>query len=137
MSLFFQLRKLSASGKQATDEDHHSGVSNLLLRTHQFLAAVKASQVFWVLQIVETGRESLAPFESEIELPRSGYNMHRCEPFYELMVEAKVRTRFGVMQGFDGSLVEKRKHAFRTDGQLVNEHAAIRVNAEYLKLISA
>jgi transcription antitermination factor NusG len=91
-----------------------------------------------VLQIVGNGRESIAIPDREIEFLRSGYCKHRIEPFHELVVGQTVRVKSGVMQGVEGTLVRKSDSMrFVLTLKLINQHAAVQVNAEDLELLSA
>jgi transcription antitermination factor NusG len=79
-----------------------------------------------VLQIVGTGRESVALYESEIALLRNGFNMQKFEPFSELLVGTKVRIKAEVMQDVKGTLVRQCANMrFVLTVKLINQHAAI------------
>ena len=95
---------------------------------------VKALQSPGVLQIVGNGREPLPLLDAEIALLRSGFKGKRIEPFRELIVGQKVRIKSGVMQGVQGTLVRKCKALrFVLTLELINQHAAIEVEAEDLE----
>lgn len=87
-----------------------------------------------VIQIIGKGRESISLPDSEIEFLRSGYCRQRIEPFRELVVGKKVRIKTGVMQGVEGTLVRKSESMrFVLTLKLINQHAAVQVNAEDLE----
>jgi transcription antitermination factor NusG len=91
-----------------------------------------------VLQIVGNGRESTPLPESEIDFLRSGFCRQRIEPFRELVVGARVRIKSGVMQGVEGTLVRKSDTMrFVLTLKLINQHAAVQVDAEDLEPIVA
>ena len=86
-----------------------------------------------VLQIV--GRRGCAYIpDSEIEFLRSGFCRQRIEPYRDLVVGEKVRIKGGVMQGLQGTLVRKSNSMrFVLTVELINQHAAIQVDAEDLE----
>jgi len=89
-----------------------------------------------VLQIVGNAREPIALPDPEIEVLRSGSCGLRIEPFRELVIGTKVRIKAGVMQGVEGTLVRKGENMrFVITLKLINQHAAIQVNAEDLELV--
>ncbi|MGA2888115.1 MAG: UpxY family transcription antiterminator [Terracidiphilus sp.] len=91
-----------------------------------------------VLQIVGNGRESAALLDSEIDFLRSGFCRQRVEPYRELVIGQKVRIKSGVMQGLEGTLVRKSNSTkFVLTLELINQHAAIQVDAEELERIVA
>jgi transcription antitermination factor NusG len=84
-----------------------------------------------VLQIVGNTREPLPLPDSEVEMLRSGFCRQRVEPYHELVVGEKVRIKSGVMQGVRGTLVRKSSSLrFVLTIELINQHAAIEVDAE-------
>lgn len=90
-----------------------------------------------VLQIVGNNKESIPLSDSEIAFLRSGFCRERIEPYRELVVGARVRIRSGVMQGVEGTLVRRNDSMrFVLTLKLINQHAAIQVNAEDLEPIS-
>jgi transcription antitermination factor NusG len=99
---------------------------------------VKVLQAPGVLQIVGNGRESVPLLESEIDFLRSGFCRQRVEPFRELVVGARVRIKSGIMQGIEGTLVRKSDTMrFVLTLKLINQHAAVQVDAEDLEPIVA
>jgi len=90
-----------------------------------------------VLQIVGNHKEYSALSEAEIEFLRSGLCKQGLEPYHELVVGTRVRIRSGVMQGIEGTLVRKSDSMrFVLTIKLINQHAAVQVNAEDLETIS-
>jgi transcription antitermination factor NusG len=91
-----------------------------------------------VLQIVGNGREHIPLPDAEIEFLRSPCLRERIEPYRELVVGEKVRVKSGVMEGVCGTLVRKGGDArFVLTLELINQHAAVRVNAEDLEPVVA
>jgi transcription antitermination factor NusG len=91
-----------------------------------------------VLQIVGNGRESIALEDSDIDLLRTGVSGKRVEPYRELVIGEKVRIRNGLMQGVQGTLVRKGSGLrFVLTLGLINQHAAIQVDAEDLEPVTA
>ena len=98
----------------------------------------KVLQTPGVLQIVGNRTESVPLPDSEIEFLRSGFCRQRIEPYRELIVGEKVRIKSGVMQGLQGTLVRKSNSMrFVLTLELINQHAAIQVDAEDLESIVA
>jgi transcription antitermination factor NusG len=98
----------------------------------------KVLQTPGVLQIVGNRTESVPLPDSEIEFLRSGFCRQRIEPYRELIVGEKVRIKSGVMQGLQGTLVRKSSSMrFVLTLELINQHAAIQVDAEDLESIVA
>jgi hypothetical protein len=59
-------------------------------------------------------------------------------PFRELAVGTKVRIKAGIMQGVEGTLVRKNDDMhFVLTLKLINQHAAIQVNAEDLEPVES
>ncbi len=84
-----------------------------------------------VLHIVGNHREPLPLEDSEVELLRSDFCRRRMEPFHDVVIGEKVRIKSGVMQGVQGTLVRKSGgHRFVLTIEMINQHAAIEVNAE-------
>lgn len=97
---------------------------------------VKVLQSPGVLQIVGNGRCSYIP-DVEVDFLRSGFCRQRIEPYRELVVGKKVCIKRGVMQGLQGTLVRKNNSMrFVLTVELINQHAAIQVDAEDLEPIS-
>ena len=91
-----------------------------------------------VLQIVGKKREYLPLPDSEIEFLRSGVCHQKIEPYRELVIGDKVRIKRGVMQGVQGTLVRRGSNMrFVLTLELINQHAAIQVDAEDLETILA
>jgi transcription antitermination factor NusG len=87
-----------------------------------------------VLQIVGKKKEYLPLADSEIEFLRSGVCRQRIEPYRELVIGEKVRIKSGVMRGVRGTLVRKDSSMrFVLTLELINQHAAIQVDAEDLE----
>jgi transcription antitermination factor NusG len=90
-----------------------------------------------VLQIVGNRECAYIP-DSEVEFLRSGLCRQRIEPYRDLVVGEKVRIKSGVMQGLQGTLVRKSNSMrFVLTVELINQHAAIQVDAEDLEQIVA
>lgn len=103
-----------------------------------FRERAKVLQSPGVLQIVGNRRESVPLPDSEVEFLRSGSCRDRIEPYRDLVVGKKVRIRSGVMQGLQGTLVRKSNSLrFVLTLELINQHAAIQVDAEDLEPIVA
>ena len=87
-----------------------------------------------VLYIVGKGREYVPLPDPEIEFLRSGFRRQRIEPYRELAIGEKVRIKSGVMQGVCGTLVRKGSGVrFVLTLELINQHAAVQVDAEDLE----
>jgi transcription antitermination factor NusG len=103
-----------------------------------FRERVKVLQSPGVLQIVGNKRECAYLSDSEVELLRSGFCRQRIEPYRDLVIGEKVRIKSGVMQGLQGTLVRKcNSLRFVLTIELINQHAAIQVDAEDLEQIVA
>lgn len=95
---------------------------------------VKVLQSPGVLHIVGKGRESVPLPDLEVEFLRSDFIRGRIERYRELVIGEKVRVKSGVMQGVCGTLVRKGGGTrFVVTLQLINQHAAIQVDAEDLE----
>ena len=91
-----------------------------------------------VLHIVGNRREHVSLPDAEIEFLRSGLCRQRIEPYRELVVGEKVRIKGGVMQGVCGTLVRKGSGVrFVLTLELINQHAAVQVDAEDLEPLIA
>jgi transcription antitermination factor NusG len=91
-----------------------------------------------VLQIVGNSRQPLPLPDSDIEFLKSDFCRERTEPYRELVVGEKVRVCRGLMQGVEGVLVRKNNSLrFVLTLGLINQHAAIEVNAGDLELLCA
>jgi len=99
---------------------------------------VKTLQSPGVLQIVGNGKEPLPLLDAEIEFLRSGFQGKKIEPFRDLVIGQRVRIKTGAMQGIQGTLVRKSKALrFVLTLELINQHAAVEVNAEDLEPLPA
>jgi transcription antitermination factor NusG len=86
-----------------------------------------------VLRIVGNSREPLPVLDSTIEFLRSDYCKNKVEPYRELVVGQKVRIKSGAMQGLQGVLVRRNNNLrFVLTVDLINQHAAVEINAEHL-----
>jgi transcription antitermination factor NusG len=87
-----------------------------------------------VLHIVGNGREYVPLPDREIEFLRSASGRQQIEPYRELVVGEKVRIKSGAMQGVCGTLVRKGGGMrFVLTLELINQHAAVQVDAEDLE----
>jgi len=103
-----------------------------------FRERAKVLQSPGVLQIVGNRREAVPLPDSEVEFLRSGSCSDRIEPFRDFVIGEKVRIRSGVMQGIQGTLVRKSNSLrFVLTLELINQHAAVQVDAEDLESIIA
>jgi transcription antitermination factor NusG len=102
-----------------------------------FRERAKVLQSPGVLQIVGNRGCAYIP-DSEVELLRSGCSRQKIEPYRDLVIGEKVRIKSGVMQGLQGTLVRKSNSMrFVLTIELINQHAAIQVDAEDLEQIVA
>ena len=102
-----------------------------------FMERGKVLQSPGVLQIVGHRGCAYIP-DSEIEFLRSGFCRQRIEPYRDLVIGEKVRIKGGVMQGLQGTLVRRSNSMrFVLTVELINQHAAIQVDAEDLERIVA
>jgi transcription antitermination factor NusG len=91
-----------------------------------------------VLRIVGNSKECVPLADSDVEFLRSGFCRQVVEPYHDLVVGEKVRIKSGVMQGVKGTLVRKSGGMrFVLTLELINQHAAIQVDAEDLEPIVA
>ncbi len=87
-----------------------------------------------VVQIVGNGKELVPLPDSEIALLRQGLGGKGAEPYRDLVIGEKVRIKSGVMQGVQGTLVRRSGSIkFVLTLELINQHAAIQVDAEDLE----
>lgn len=99
---------------------------------------VKVLQSPGVLRVVGNGRQSVPMEEAEIEFLRLGFSGRKLEPFQELVVGEKVRIKTGLMQGVEGILVRKNSSLrFVLSLELINQHAAVQVDADALESMLA
>jgi transcription antitermination factor NusG len=91
-----------------------------------------------VLQIVGNGKECAAVADADIQLLRNGLSGRRVEPFHDLVIGERVRVKSGMMQGIQGTLVRRSGiDRFVLTLQLINQHAAVQVDAADLELLTA
>jgi transcription antitermination factor NusG len=91
-----------------------------------------------VLRIVGNSRECTPLPDSDVEFLRSGFCRHLIEPYHDLVVGEKVRIKGGIMQGLEGTLVRKSGSTrFVLTLEMINQHAAIQIDAEDLEPIDA
>jgi transcription antitermination factor NusG len=97
----------------------------------------KVLQCPGVLQIVGNHREPLPLPDAEVEFLRSGASRNRMEPYRDLVIGEKVRVKRGIMKGVQGTLVRRSSSMrFVLTIQMINQHAAIEVNAEDMEPVS-
>jgi transcription antitermination factor NusG len=97
---------------------------------------IKVLQSPGVLHIVGNGRENVALPDEEVDFLRSGLCGRKIEPYRELVVGQKVRIKSGAMQGVKGVLVRTNKSLrFVLSLELINQHAAVEVDADCLEPI--
>lgn len=91
-----------------------------------------------VLQIVGSGKECAAVADGDIQLLRTGLSGRRVEPFHDLVIGERVRVKSGMMQGIQGTLVRRSGiDRFVLTLQLINQHAAVQVDAADLELLTS
>lgn len=91
-----------------------------------------------VLHIIGNSRNSIPVPDSEVEFLRSGFCGRQVEPYRELVIGDKVRIKTGVMQGVEGILVRKSSSLrFVLTLNLINQHAAVEVDADALESVLA
>jgi transcription antitermination factor NusG len=99
---------------------------------------VKVLQSPGVLRIVGNSKECIPLPDPEVEFLRFGVCRQLIEPYRDLVVGEKVRVKCGLMQGVQGTLVRKSGTTrFVMTLELINQHAAIQVDAEDLEPIVA
>jgi len=97
---------------------------------------VKVLQTPGVLYIVGGGRTLIPLEDREVEFLRSSTETRSVEPYKELVVGERVRIKSGVMQGLAGTLVRKNSSLrFVLTLNLINQHAAIQVDADALECL--
>jgi transcription antitermination factor NusG len=97
---------------------------------------VKVLQSPGVVHIVGTSRGDVPLSDSEVEFLRSGCYRQQIQPYREPVIGERVRIKSGVMQGLQGTLVRKSSSKrFVLTLELINQHAAIQVDAEDLESI--
>ncbi len=91
-----------------------------------------------VIQIVGNGKGQVPLPDAEIALLRQGLGGKGAEPYHELVIGEKVRIKSGVMQGVQGTLVRRSSgFKFVLTLELINQHAAIQVDAEDLEPVAS
>jgi transcription antitermination factor NusG len=91
-----------------------------------------------VLRIVGNSKECVPLPDSDVEFLRSSLCRQLIEPYHDLVVGEKVRIKRGVMQGVRGTLVRKSGTLrFVLTLELINQHAAIQVDADDLEPVVA
>jgi len=97
---------------------------------------VKVLRAPGVVQIVGNGRESIPLADAEIEFLRLGLCGKKIEPYRDLVVGQKVRVKQGALQGLEGVLVKQKGGLrFVLSFNLIQQHAAVEVDAECLELL--
>ncbi len=91
-----------------------------------------------VLQIVGNSKAGIPLQESEVKFLRSDFCRQRVEQYRDLVIGERVRIKGGVMEGLQGTLVRKcNSTRFVLTLELINQHAAIQIDAEDLEPIGA
>ena len=99
---------------------------------------VKVLESPGVLHIVGNGRNYIPVADTEVEFLRSGLFGRKVEPYTDLIVGKKVRITAGLMQGVEGILVRKcNSMRFVLTLNLINQHAAVEVDADALQSVPA
>lgn len=99
---------------------------------------VKVLQAPGVLHIVGNSYQPLPLEDAEIGSLRLASHCRQLEPYKELVIGEKVRVKTGVMQGIEGTLVRKDSgFRFILTLNLINQHAAIEVDADTLEAVTA
>lgn len=107
----------------------------LFVRTSN-LNYTKVRQCPGVVRLVGNQRGPLPIASSVIELLRVSVVEKKIEPYHELVVGKRVRVKSGLMQGVEGVLVRKDNGwRFVLIIEALNQHAAIKVEAEHLEPI--
>jgi transcription antitermination factor NusG len=92
---------------------------------------MKVLQSPGVLDIVGNSRGSVPLSDAEVEFLRSDFCRQRIQPYHDFAIGERVRIRRGVMQGLQGTLVRKSNGTrFVLTLELINQHAAIQIDAE-------
>lgn len=86
-----------------------------------------------VIRIVGTSREALPVADSVIDFLRSDLG-RQIEPFPHLVAGTRVRVKRGAMEGLEGILIRKNDNLrFVLTVELINQHAAVEIDAEHLE----
>ena len=90
-----------------------------------------------VLHIVGNPSGPVAIADAELEILRTGFCGRKVEPYPDLVVGEHVRIRSGPMQGVEGTLVRRKGGVrFVLAIQMLHQHAAIEIDADYLEPIN-
>jgi transcription antitermination factor NusG len=109
----------------------------LFVRINSSMRA-KVLQSPGVLQIVGNCRGSVPLLDFEVEFLRSDLCRQRIEPYRDFVIGEEFRIKSGAMQGLRGTLVRKcNSMRFVLTIGLINQHAAIHVEAEDLEPVVA
>ena len=97
---------------------------------------LKVLQSPGALRIIGNCQGPLSISDPEIEFLRSDFCRQRVQPYRELIVGKKVRIKSGLMQGVQGTLVEKRNSMrFVLTIEMINQNAAIEVAGDEIEPI--
>lgn len=97
----------------------------------------KVLQCPGVLHILGNHKEPLPLADAEVELLRSGVCRRKVEPYRDLVIGDKVRIKSGIMRGVQGTLIRRSSSLrFVLTIQMINQHAAIEVNAEDMEPVT-
>ena len=95
---------------------------------------LKVLQSPGALRIIGNCQGPLSISDPEIEFLRSDFCRQRVQPYRELIVGKKVRIKSGLMQGVQGTLVEKRNSMqFVLTIEMINQNAAIEVSGDEIE----
>jgi transcription antitermination factor NusG len=88
-----------------------------------------------VLCIVGNQRESIPVDDTVVDFLRSDLCAQGIEPYSDMMVGQKVRIKSGPFEGLQGTLLRKNRNLrFVLTIHMINQHAAIEIDAESLAL---
>ena len=91
-----------------------------------------------VIRLIGNQRGPLPVPNSAIELLRASVAEKKIQPYCELAVGTRVRVKNGPMQGVEGMLIRKNNALrFVLTIELINQHAAIEMDAENLEPVLA
>jgi len=103
--------------------------------SHERLQVLKTPGV---LRIVGNSKGPVPLREPEIEFLRTSLRLERLEQFDDLVLGERVRIARGVMQGLEGKLLRKQDSLrFVLSLELINQHAAVEVDAADLESLTA
>lgn len=90
-----------------------------------------------VIRLIGNHSGPLPVPDSAIELLRAHVANKKVQPWHELVMGKRVRVRTGPMQGVEGVLIRKNNVLrFVLKIELINQHAAIQMEADNLELIA-